>query len=128
MMTFAIFAIVSKLRIKTSPALSRIAALTFGVYLCHFFFVQCAYDAIDFLWLDGSSRLRENSVDGLPSVRRFALPCLAAEPQQVDAQEHHVKDPDICLHGRCGTSETVPQRFLFGKAFFRGDSKGCGVV
>ena len=53
MMTFAIFAIVSKLRIKTSPALSRIAALTFGVYLCHFFFVQCAYDAIDFLGWTG---------------------------------------------------------------------------
>ena len=53
MMTFAIFAIVSKLRIKTSPALSRIAAPTFGVYLCHFFFVQCAYDAIDFLGWTG---------------------------------------------------------------------------
>ncbi|KZA04576.1 hypothetical protein HMPREF1326_01763 [Akkermansia sp. KLE1605] len=47
----------------------------------------------------------------------------------MDAQEHHVKDPDICLHGRCGTSETVPQRFLFGKAFFRGGQQRlrCGL-
>ena len=31
----------------------RDSALTFGVYLCHFFFVQCAYDAIDFLGWTG---------------------------------------------------------------------------
>lgn len=44
MMTFAIFAIVQKLKISSHPILSRIASLTFGVYLCHFTFVFLSYD------------------------------------------------------------------------------------
>lgn len=52
MMTFAVFSIFCKLKVKGSPMLSRVAALTFGIYLCHFFFVQCSYDLLDFLGLD----------------------------------------------------------------------------
>lgn len=51
LMTFAIFTIVSRLRIKAGPVLSKVAALTFGVYLCHFFFVQCSYDFVNFIGL-----------------------------------------------------------------------------
>ncbi len=47
MMTVAIFLIVQKLEIKSSPQLSEQASLTFGVYLCHFVFVQFAYDLTD---------------------------------------------------------------------------------
>ncbi len=44
MMTFPIFVIVQKLNTQPSPALSRWASLTFGIYLCHFFIVQVCYD------------------------------------------------------------------------------------
>ena len=47
MMTFAIFVIVQKLKIPSSATLSRLAAATFGIYLCHFIFVQMAYDLFD---------------------------------------------------------------------------------
>ena len=67
-MTFAIFTIVSRLRIKTGPVLSKVAALTFGVYLCHFFFVQCSYDFVNFIGLGG-----------LPSAVKIPLmACLAS--------------------------------------------------
>lgn len=44
MMTFPVFVIIQKLNIRSSVLLSRIASLTFGIYLCHFVFVQIAYD------------------------------------------------------------------------------------
>lgn len=47
MMTFPLFVIVQKLNVRSSPALSRLAAMTFGIYLCHFIFVQMAYDLFD---------------------------------------------------------------------------------
>lgn len=46
MMTFAVFVIFQKIRLRPSALVSRIAALTFGVYLCHFVFVQVCYDWI----------------------------------------------------------------------------------
>lgn len=46
LMTFAVFIIVSKLKIGSSPWLSKIASLTFGIYLCHFVIVQAGYDLI----------------------------------------------------------------------------------
>lgn len=49
LMTFAIFVIVSKIKMKPRPWLSKVAALTFGIYLCHFFFVQCAFDFLNYL-------------------------------------------------------------------------------
>ena len=33
--------------------LGKVAALTFGVYLCHFFFVQCSYDFVNFIGMGG---------------------------------------------------------------------------
>lgn len=44
MMTFPVFVIVQKLKIPSSPILSNLASLTLGVYLCHFIFVEIAYD------------------------------------------------------------------------------------
>ena len=46
MMTFPIFIIIQKLKIEASPLLSKVASLTFGVYLCHFIFVQFGYDFV----------------------------------------------------------------------------------
>jgi surface polysaccharide O-acyltransferase-like enzyme len=44
MMTFPIFITIQKLQVKSSPWLSRVASMTFGIYLCHFVFVQMGYD------------------------------------------------------------------------------------
>jgi hypothetical protein len=46
MMTFSVFAIVQKIKINISPLMSKIASLTFGIYLCHFFFLQFSFDLI----------------------------------------------------------------------------------
>lgn len=46
LMTFATFILIQKIKIKGSPFLSKVAALTFGIYLCHFIFVQLGYDTI----------------------------------------------------------------------------------
>ncbi len=46
MMTFAVFIVMQKIRVKPNPVLTKIAALTFGIYLCHFVLVQVAYDAV----------------------------------------------------------------------------------
>lgn len=47
MMTFPVFVIIQKLKIASSARLSRLASLTFGIYLCHFIFVQAAYDVFN---------------------------------------------------------------------------------
>jgi len=47
MMTFPIFVIVQKIKVRSSAWMSRLASLTFGIYLCHFIFVQMAYDLFD---------------------------------------------------------------------------------
>lgn len=47
MMTFPVFVIIQKLNVRSSVLLSRIASLTFGIYLCHFVFVQIAYDILE---------------------------------------------------------------------------------
>jgi len=47
MMTLPVFVIIQKLNIPSSSLLSHLASLTFGIYLCHFFFVQIAYDLFD---------------------------------------------------------------------------------
>ncbi len=57
MMTFPLFVIVQKLAIKPSPALSRWASLTFGIYLCHFFIVQVSYDLFGLFNLPTLSRI-----------------------------------------------------------------------
>lgn len=47
MMTFPVFIIVQKSEVASSRWMSRLASLTFGVYLCHFIFVEIAYDWFD---------------------------------------------------------------------------------
>lgn len=49
-MTFAAFIIIQKIRINPSPLLAKIASLTFGIYLCHFFIVQVGYDVV-YTWV-----------------------------------------------------------------------------
>lgn len=44
MMTFPVFVIMQKIKVTSSAGMSRLASYTFGIYLCHFFFVQIAYD------------------------------------------------------------------------------------
>lgn len=50
MMTFPVFVIVQKLKIPSSAGLSRLASLTLGIYLCHFVFVEIAYDVFDAIY------------------------------------------------------------------------------
>lgn len=47
MMTFPLFVIIQKTNIASSPLLRRVASATFGIYLCHFLFVQIAYDVFE---------------------------------------------------------------------------------
>lgn len=44
MMTFPVFVVVQKLRIAPRAWLTRLAGAAFGIYLCHFIFVQAGYD------------------------------------------------------------------------------------
>lgn len=46
MMTFAVFIIFRKIQMAPSPIMAKIAALTFGVFLCHFVVVQACYDFV----------------------------------------------------------------------------------
>lgn len=46
MMTFPFFTIIQKIKIKSSPALKKLASLTFGIYLCHFLIALICYDYI----------------------------------------------------------------------------------
>lgn len=47
MMTFPVFVIVQKMNIASSAGLSKVASLTFGIYLCHFVFVEVGYDVVE---------------------------------------------------------------------------------
>lgn len=47
LMTFPVFVIVQKMKVPSSTGLSMLASLTFGIYLCHFIFVEIAYDCFD---------------------------------------------------------------------------------
>lgn len=46
LMTFGVFIIMQKVNIKSSSLLKKSAALTYGIYLCHFIIVQMGYDLI----------------------------------------------------------------------------------
>lgn len=46
MMTVAVFITVQKTNMTPSPFLSKVASLTFGIYLCHFIVVQFGYDLV----------------------------------------------------------------------------------
>lgn len=47
MMTFPVFVIVQKMQVRPRAWLSRMAGLTFGVYLCHYIFAFLCYDLFD---------------------------------------------------------------------------------
>lgn len=47
MMTFSVFVAIQKINVASRPWLSKVAALTFGVYLCHFTFTFVSYDLYD---------------------------------------------------------------------------------
>lgn len=46
MMTLPVFVIIQKIPVRTNKWLTQTASLTFGIYLCHFFFVQAGYDIL----------------------------------------------------------------------------------
>ncbi|MEG1955567.1 MAG: acyltransferase [Mucinivorans sp.] len=46
MMTFAVYIVLSRVKLPPLPWLRQVASLTFGVYLCHFIFVLMGYDMI----------------------------------------------------------------------------------
>ena len=48
--------------VKSTPWLSRVASMTFGIYLCHFIFVQMGYDLY--------SRILP---EGVPTITRILL-------------------------------------------------------
>lgn len=47
MMTLPVFVIVQKIGLRPRRWLSRLASLTFGIYLCHFAFIFASYDLYD---------------------------------------------------------------------------------
>lgn len=47
LMTLPVFVIVQKLAVEARPWLTRLAALTFGIYLCHYILVPVSYDLFD---------------------------------------------------------------------------------
>ena len=60
--TVGVFLIFMRLQVKSRPWLSRMAAMMFGIYLCHFPIIQMTYDLYD--------------VSGLPYALRIALMAL----------------------------------------------------
>lgn len=52
MMTFPVFVFVQKLNVSSSPLLSKVASLTFGIYLCHFVLIQMGYDFYETVFPD----------------------------------------------------------------------------
>ena len=57
MMTVAMFVAVQKINFKSRRWMSWLASLTFGIYLCHFFFVMVAYDLFDIACLPFAIRI-----------------------------------------------------------------------
>ena len=46
LMTFPVYILMQKIEVKQSALLTKIASLTFGIFLCHFVFVQIGYDFV----------------------------------------------------------------------------------
>lgn len=64
MMTFPVFVIIQKAKVPTLPWMSRLASMTFGIYLCHYLFVFVCYDLFN--------------IESLPNfVRILAATCTA---------------------------------------------------
>lgn len=63
LMTTPVFILVQKTATRSRAWLSRLAGATFGIYLCHFIFVQAAYDLVQ-------------RIPGIPAlVRIFLMAC-----------------------------------------------------
>ena len=71
MMTLPVFVVVQKLAVAARPWLSRLASLTFGIYLCHFAVIPVCYDGA-FLQSQRAGPRRGRPV--LPIGRRFSPP------------------------------------------------------
>lgn len=54
MMTFPLFVAVQKMNVASSPMLSKVASMTFGIYLCHFVIIQMGYDLYEYLFPAGT--------------------------------------------------------------------------
>lgn len=52
--TFPVFAVTQKIDVAPSPFLSKVASTTFGIYLCHFFFIHVGYDFFHAILPDGT--------------------------------------------------------------------------
>ncbi|MCM1107622.1 MAG: acyltransferase [Clostridium sp.] len=57
MMTLPVFVIVQKWNVHPRAWLSRLASLSFGIYLCHYIFVFVCYDVFDYLMLPATVRI-----------------------------------------------------------------------
>lgn len=62
MMTVPVYIAVQGSGVKCSPWLSKLAGLTFGIYLCHFIFVMMAYDWFGKTALPAAMRIAAMSV------------------------------------------------------------------
>ncbi|MGL4331724.1 MAG: acyltransferase [Bacteroidales bacterium] len=62
MMTFSVYLLLSNLKINSCTLLQKLASLTFGIYLSHFFIVQYGYDLIH---------------TRVPLPAYFQIPCIA---------------------------------------------------
>ena len=62
LMTLPVFVIVQKLAVTARPWLTRLASLTFGIYLCHFAVIPVCYDLLDGTALPDLVRLAGMSV------------------------------------------------------------------
>lgn len=65
LMTAPVFLIVQKAAARPRPWMARLAGATFGIYLCHFIFVQGAYDLVQL-------------IPGIPAAVRIPLMALCA--------------------------------------------------
>lgn len=66
MMTFSVYLILSNLKLKSCAFLQKMASLTFGIYLSHFFIVQYGYDLIH-------SRIPLPAYIQIPCIALFAF-------------------------------------------------------
>lgn len=59
MMTLPVFVLIQRLDFRPNALVRNLAGLTFGIYLCHFFFVMVSYDLFD--------------ISGIPYIVRIVL-------------------------------------------------------
>lgn len=70
MMTVPVFEWFRRMKVHPNRTLTYLAGLTFGIYLCHFFFVMVGYDLFNFANVNPALRIAANLV--------FTFTCAAA--------------------------------------------------